>query len=386
MHISHPTSQSIAAQPDVAPRVPGWFARIHRKLTYKRVQRKYFRYALLSLNLLFFLGIVGFVMQSTRAVAQRQPTAAAVTTLNNGTANPVDQLSSSDIAVNVAQMANMPETTAVTNQADTATAEAAITSVNSAVVSKPQIVATALKSRHDIRAYIVQPGDDVNSVASKFGLSPSSIQWSNGIAGTALAAGAHLTIPPVNGVAYTVKSGDTVASLAQQFHADQAKIIAYNDAEISGIYPGELVLIPDGQVIAAAASITSGIVYGGSAAYGAGGSCYYGGHLYPGYGYDCGYCTWWVAMRRAQAGDALPSNLGNASSWAYLARSYGLSVGSTPQVGAAVVTSTAGAGHVGYVTSVNGDGTITISEMNHEGWNVVDTRTLPVQGGFTYIY
>jgi surface antigen len=90
-------------------------------------------------------------------------------------------------------------------------------------------------------------------------------------------------------------------------------------------------------------------------------------------------------MKRAMAGNPVPSNLGNASSWGYLAASYGLSVGTTPQVGAAVVTSTSGAGHVAYVEAVNGDGTITISEMNHEGWNVSDTRTIAA-GRYTYIY
>ena len=355
------------------------------------MQRRYLRFGLFALNIILFVGVVGFVVQGTNAALERQPAAAAVSasTVDNSSANPVDQLSSSDIAVNLARMANLPETTAVTNQADTATAEAAITSVNNAVVSKPQIVATALKSRRDIKTYIVQPGDDVNSVAAKFGISATSVQWSNSLSGTALTAGAKLVVPPVNGIVYTVKSGDTVASLAQQFHTDQSKIVAYNDAEISGIYPGEQVLIPDGQVVSTArvaSSITSGVAYGGSAAYGAGGTCIYQGHSYPGYGYDCGYCTWWVAFRRAQAGDPVPSNLGNASSWGYLARAYGMSVGSTPQVGAAVVTSTSGAGHVAYVTAVDGAGNITISEMNHSGWNTTDTRTIPAAGNFTYIY
>jgi surface antigen len=77
-------------------------------------------------------------------------------------------------------------------------------------------------------------------------------------------------------------------------------------------------------------------------------------------------------------------NLGNASTWAIRAAAYGLPTGKTPQVGAAVVTSTRGAGHVAYVTAVNGDGSITISEMNHVGWNKTDERT--ISGSFSYIY
>src|SRR2546429_4403542 len=47
--------------------------------------------------------------------------------------------------------------------------------------------------------------------------------------------------------------------------------------------------------------------------------------------------------------------------------SEGLSVGRTPAVGAAVVTSHRGAGHVAYVEKVNDDGSVWISEMNSYG-------------------
>jgi surface antigen len=80
----------------------------------------------------------------------------------------------------------------------------------------------------------------------------------------------------------------------------------------------------------------------------------------------------------------VPTNLGNASTWAVRAAAYGLPTGTTPRVGAAVVLSTRGAGHVGYVTAVNSDGSITISEMNHIGWNRTDERTL--SGNFSYVY
>ncbi len=73
---------------------------------------------------------------------------------------------------------------------------------------------------------------------------------------------------------------------------------------------------------------------------------------------------WWVAVR---------------------ASAMGLPTGTTPRVGAAVVTKTAGAGHVAYVTAVNDDGTITISEMNHIGWNKTDTRTI-TNDGFRFVY
>lgn len=66
-----------------------------------------------------------------------------------------------------------------------------------------------------------------------------------------LTPGAQILVPPVTGIVYTVKQGDTVASLASTYQADQNKIIAFNDAEIGGIQPGQRILIPDGTKAAA---------------------------------------------------------------------------------------------------------------------------------------
>lgn len=86
--------------------------------------------------------------------------------------------------------------------------------------------------------------------------------------------------------------------------------------------------------------------------------------------YDWGYCTWYVKNRR---GASLPNGLGNANMWYWNAQRTGLPVGSTPVAGAVGTTTRGEFGHVIYVESVNGDGTINISEMN-----------APVFGGVTY--
>ena len=93
--------------------------------------------------------------------------------------------------------------------------------------------------------------------------------------------------------------------------------------------------------------------------------------------YVAGYCTWYVKNRRPD----LPNNLGNASTWVSRASAQGLATGSSPAVGAVGQQGN----HVVYVQSVNGDGTVTISEMNFKGWNVVSTRTVPASN-FSYIY
>lgn len=291
--------------------------------------------------------------------------------------NPLDELSSANIAETVARLGSLPETTAVTNQADSETTELAMAApATNSVVEKPQVVATNFASNKDIKTYTAVAGDTITSIAAKFGITSDSIRWSNNISGDGVSAGQQLLIPPVSGIVYTVQAGDTPASLAAKYSADPNKIIAYNDAEISGLTVGERIIIPDATKAATVAKTAASLLgtsgWGGAASYGSN-------------GYDFGYCTWWVAKLRAQAGNPLPSNLGNASTWAIRAAEFGIPVGTTPRVGAAVVTKTSGEGHVAYVTAVNPDGTITVSEMNRNGWDRVDTNTMP-GSGYNYIY
>lgn len=324
---------------------------------------------------MLILGIVtAIILFSSQSGVADKPLASTASSSNQVVANPLDHVSSANIAETVARMSQMPEVTAVTNQADSETTELSMAPTTASVVDKPQVISSSgFASNKDITTYTTVAGDTISSIATKFGITSDSIRWSNNVSGDAIGAGVKLVIPPITGIAYRVQAGDTAATLAAKFRADQNKIVAYNDAEISGLKIGDLILIPDGSKVAAVARTTS-ITWGGSATYG-------------GYnGYDFGYCTYWVAKLRAQSGNPVPTNLGNAATWATRAAAMGLPTGTTPRVGAAVVTKTSGAGHVAYVTGVNDDGTITISEMNHSGWNRVNSRTLPAASNYRYIY
>jgi surface antigen len=280
-------------------------------------------------------------------------------------ANPLDQLTSADIALTIARMADLPEATPINNQADSQSAELAMSATNTNVIAKPQVVATALKSRANITHYVTQSGDTIASIAAKFGITSNSILWSNGLRAGTIAAGQNLVIPPVTGIVYTVASGDTPQSLAQKFSANEAQIVAYNDAEIGGLQVGEQIIIPNGTepntvVVAAVSSAapSDSFPWGGS------------GPVYGSNGYDYGYCTWFVASQIA-----VPNNWGNASTWSYYAALSGWNVSSAPSVGAIAQTPYAagGEGHVAIVTAVSPDGTqIKYEDMNGlAGWGRV---------------
>ena len=346
------------------------------KLKRKSTRRRVTRWALVGFNVLLLAAATIFVLQSAH---NNKPASAAVSLSSHADtpapASPLDQVSSSSIAVTVARLSNLPETSAVTNQADSDSAELAMTT-SSSVVAKPQVVATNnAKTNKDIITYITVPGDTVSSLAAKYSVTSDSIRWSNNITGDALKPGTSLLIPPMNGIVYTVALGDTAETLAAKFNANKESIVNVNNTELSGLKVGERVLIPNGTKAATIARAAR------SGSFGWTGTATYGYN-----GYDYGYCTYWVAVLRSRAGNPVPSNLGNASTWATRAAGMGLPTGTTPRVGAAVVLSTRGAGHVAYVTAVNDDGTFTISEMNHEGWNKTDTRTLPTDSSYRYVY
>lgn len=92
--------------------------------------------------------------------------------------------------------------------------------------------------------------------------------------------------------------------------------------------------------------------------------------------YYYGYCTWYAKSRRPD----LPNNLGNANTWVSMAAAQGIATSSTPRAGAIGQQGM----HVVYVESVNANGTVTVSEMNFNGWGVVSSRTVPAST-FSYI-
>lgn len=338
----------------------GLYSKLLLRSRRKSVRRRVAKIGFLTANVII-LGIIAFAVSTTHT-AGLASTNLATSDSTSVDANPLDQVSSADIALTVARMTAIPETTAVANEAQSEAANIAIASNSDNVVTKPQVVATALKSVADIQDYTTVPGDTVTSLAAKFGVTSNSITWSNNLSSPLLAPGTRLRIPPVNGIVYTVQQGDTPASLATKFQANQADIIAFNDAEIGGLNPGEQIVIPNGNMPSSpsAFGIESDSANGGS-----GSSFPWGGNspVYGYNGYDFGYCTWYVATQVS-----VPSNWGNASSWAFYAALSGWNVSTAPSVGSVAQTADAagGQGHVAIVEAVNGN-QVEIKDMNDYG-------------------
>ena len=325
----------------------------------KRSRRRVIRYSILLANVLVLVSVLFFVVKSPASNATSN--SATLANSNDAAANPLDQISSADIAVNIARMARMDEAVAVVNNADSVNSQLTLATGENTVINKPQVVNTALRSNKDIQRYVVVAGDTVATLATKFNVTSDSLRWSNGISGNALTPGKELLIlPGVNGIIYKVAVGDTPESLSARFQGNRDQIVAYNDAEVSGLPVGQYVIIPNGLPLTARAttslsSASSGFAWGSSAIYGYN-------------GYDPGWCTWYAASKVA-----VPSNWGNANTWDDGGRASGWIVSSTPKPGAIAQNNYPGVGHVAVVEAVSEDGMmIKYSDMNGlAGWGRV---------------
>ncbi|MFV8043313.1 CHAP domain-containing protein [Streptococcus hyovaginalis] len=105
--------------------------------------------------------------------------------------------------------------------------------------------------------------------------------------------------------------------------------------------------------------------------------------------YPVGQCTWGAKTLAPWAGN----NWGNGGDWAASAAAAGFATGTTPQVGALIVWTDGGYGHVAYVTDIDANGNIQVMEANYNGSQSIDNYRgwfNPLASGtpgyVTYIY
>jgi surface antigen len=257
-------------------------------------------------------------------------------------------------------------------------------------IMKPVAVPTDAPISHTPRLYEVQEGESLKDLATRFHVSAEGIRWSNfaDLKNTArdVTKGQKVVIPPVDGLVVTTKQGDTPISLGNTYQVPPAAIVDFNYLRTTDQDPlpqNTQLVIPGGKGPDFERPPSLNPYY---ATYRTGGytvGSFTGPYaVAAGNRFPYGYCTWYVYNRRA-----VPW-LGNAWQWFAQAQAAGWATGQTPKPGAIMVTWESGFGHVAYVESVSGAGSWTVSEMNFQGWGIVDTRTIRPGGvpliGFIY--
>lgn len=308
----------------------------------------------------------------------------------------VDDVVATNLAASVAKAANLPIATSVANLAvSTQSKSEFMQSSSVATTAKPQLIEASSEER-SIVSYTTQTGDTVTSLAEKFKISVQTIKWANDLTSDALEPGKELQILPVDGVVYTVKANDTIDLIADKYHVDKTRLVLYNDLEVSGLKADSKIILPSGNLpenerpgyVAPAPIVTVTNYYAGQGT-GFGGNTWrisVGTSSGP---YAHGNCTLYAYNRRIALGLPVGGNWGNASSWAYNARADGLTVNSTPSVGA-IMQNGGGYGHVAIVESILPNGDLSISEMNAYvpggGYNIVSGRIVSSGNVGNYLY
>lgn len=214
------------------------------------------------------------------------------------------------------------------------------------------------------REYIIQKGDTITGIAKKFDMHVATIYNRNRLSTDSienLNPGDKLMIPAYD----QTDSKDWLVALNTKKEAERQRLLALQKKQELArkkqlAFSGRNTLYRDSTSGRSVSANTTG------------------SNAYP-----YGWCTFYVASRRN-----VPAQWGNAGGWLSSARRAGYATGSTPKVGAIMVTSeNSYYGHVAIVESVDGDN-FTVSEMNYTGWGRVSSRKIstgsPVIKGYIY--
>lgn len=110
-----------------------------------------------------------------------------------------------------------------------------------------------------ISLYVVHSGDTLPAIAKMFGVTVNTIKWANDIKGNTISVGQTLVILPITGIRHTVKSGETIQSIAKLHKGDVDEIIQYNNLEVGEkLKIGDVIIIPDGEAPASVSGSSSG--------------------------------------------------------------------------------------------------------------------------------
>ena len=189
--------------------------------------------------------------------------------------------------------------------------------------------------------------------------------------------------------------------LAAQAKAQQAEVRAQQQAYLSSLYNsgGGARLIaggaaPDYPWDKNDCPMGGELGYGGNLVYYSyRGSNGIGG---DGHSYGCRQCASYVAWRVARETRYYPENWGNATNFPESAETVGYSTGYAPRDGSIGVirgTQYAPEGHVAWIESDNGDGTLTVSQYNYNynypsplGWGLYSKMIVPANSYNVYVY
>jgi murein DD-endopeptidase MepM/ murein hydrolase activator NlpD len=125
---------------------------------------------------------------------------------------------------------------------------ASTNSADRAVVVARGAPLTALrKDPPGLQIHAVVTGETLLSIAARYGITPQTLAYNNGIKDTAeLRPGQSVVIPPIDAAIHVVRAGETLSDIAASFGADPDTVRTVNSVafEPSDVTAGRVLLIP----------------------------------------------------------------------------------------------------------------------------------------------
>lgn len=111
------------------------------------------------------------------------------------------------------------------------------------------------RPRQDVVKYTVVTGDSVFGIAKNYNIKPETVLWANydllNDSPEALSPGMELNIPPIDGVYYKWKEGDTIEGIAAQFKTTIDEIVNWPGNKLDLTQPSitadTWVMLPNGE-------------------------------------------------------------------------------------------------------------------------------------------
>ena len=111
----------------------------------------------------------------------------------------------------------------------------------------------SVKPRDKVENYTVRGGETLASISKKFDISVDTIRWANNLKGDLIKPDQVLKIPPVTGIVHKVTSGENIYTIAKKYHTNAQNILnfpfnSFEDLDTFSLMAGQTLYVPDGTI------------------------------------------------------------------------------------------------------------------------------------------
>ena len=111
----------------------------------------------------------------------------------------------------------------------------------------------SVKPRDKIENYTVRSGETLASIAKRFDISVDTIKWANSLKSDLIKPNQILKIPPVTGIVHRVASGETIYTIAKKYNTNAQNIVnfifnSFDDLDTFSLIAGQTLYVPNGTI------------------------------------------------------------------------------------------------------------------------------------------